>query len=134
MYSVLFRCIILSFFSSDFKNNPQIFGKQKSLVGEKAVYESHIEVFGSDILDVPRRTSVVLPSTSKTVDIKIVLLYFFGITIIIIIIIIIVIYMDEFRIPVKKARDLLDLHVIFSFFFLLVLRYLISYNFSLRGT
>ena len=117
MYSVLFRCIILSFFSSDFKNNPQIFGKQKSLVGEKAVYESHIEVFGSDILDVPRRTSVVLPSTSKTVDIKIVLLYFFSITIIIIIIIIIVIYMDEFRIPVKKARDLLDLHVIFSFFF-----------------
>ena len=115
MYSVLFRCIILSFFSSDFKNNPQIFGKQKSLVGEKAVYESHIEVFGSDILDVPRRTSVVLPSTSKTVDIKIVLLYFFSITIIIIIII--VIYMDEFRIPVKKARDLLDLHVIFSFFF-----------------
>ena len=120
MYSVLFRCIILSFFSSDFKNNPQIFGKQKSLVGEKAVYESHIEVFGSDIfIDVPRRTSVVLPSTSKTVDIKIVLLYFFSITIIIIIIIIIVvvIYMDEFRIPVKKARDLLDLHVIFSFFF-----------------
>ena len=117
MYSVLFRCIILSFFSSDFKNNPQIFGKQKSLVGEKAVYESDIEVFGSDILDVPRRTSVVLPSTSKTVDIKIVLLYFFSITIIIIIIIIIVIYMDEFRIPVKKARDLLDLHVIFSFFF-----------------
>ena len=119
MYSVLFRCIILSFFSSDFKNNPQIFGKQKSLVGEKAVYESHIEVFGSDILDVPRRTSVVLPSTSKTVDIKVVLLYFFSITIIIIIIIIIiiVIYMDEFRIPVKKARDLLDLHVIFSFFF-----------------
>ena len=116
MYSVLFRCIILSFFSSDFKNNPQIFGKQKSLVGEKAVYESDIEVFGTDILDVPRRTSVVLPSTSKTVDIKIVLLYFFSITIIIIIIIIIVIYMDEFRIPVKKARDLLDLHVIFSFF------------------
>ena len=116
MYSVLFWCIILSFFSSDFKNNPQIFGKQKSLVGEKAVYESHIEVFGSDILDVPRRTSVVFPSTSKTVDIKIVLLYFFSITIIIIIIII-VIYMDEFRIPVKKARDLLDLHVIFSFFF-----------------
>ena len=117
MYSVLFRCIILSFFSSDFKNNPQIFGKQKSLVGEKAVYESHIEVFGSDILDVPRRKSVVLPSTSKTVDIKIVLLYFFSITIIIIIIIIIiVIYMEEFRIPVKKARDLLDLHVIFSFF------------------
>ena len=108
------------FFSSDFKNNPQIFGKQKSLVGEKAVYESHIEVYGSDILDVSRRTSVVLPSTSKTVDIKIVLLYFFSITIIIImiiIIIIIVIYMDEFRIPVKKARDLLDLHVIFSFFF-----------------
>ena len=133
MYSVLFRCIILSFFSSDFKNNPQIFGKQKSLVGEKAVYESHIEVFGSDISDVPRRTSVVLPSTSKTVDIKIVLLYFFSITIIIIIIIIIVIYMDEFRIPVKKARDLLDLHVIFSFF-LLVLRYLISYSFSFRGT
>ena len=25
--------------------------------------------------------------------------------------------MDEFTIPVKKARDLLDLHVIFSFFF-----------------
>ena len=123
----------MSFFSSDFKNNPQIFGKQKSLVGEKAVYESHIEVFGSDILDVPRRTSVVLPSTSKTVDIKIVLLYFFSITIIIIIIIIIVIYMDEFRIPVKKARDLLDLHVIFSFF-LLVFRYLISHSFSLRGT
>lgn len=130
MYSVLFRCIILSFFSSDFKNNPQIFGKQKSLVGENAVYEGHIEVYGSDILDVSRRTSVVLPSTSKTVDIKIVLLYFFNITIIIII----VIYMDEFTIPAKKARDLLDLHVIFSFFFLLVLRYLISYSFSLRGT
>ena len=65
-----------------------------------------------------RRTSVVLPSTSKTVDIKIVLLYFFSITIIIIIIIIIiVIYMDEFAIPVKKARDLLYLHVIFSIFF-----------------
>ena len=107
------------FFSSDFKNNPQIFGKQKSVVGEKAVYESHIEVYGSDILDVSRRTSVVLPSTSKTVDIKIVLLYFFKITIIIIIIIIIiiVIYMDEFAIPVKKARDLLYLHVIFSIFF-----------------
>ena len=117
MYSVLFRCIILSFFSSDFKNNPQIFGKQKSLVGEKAVYESHIEVFGSDILDVPRRKSVVLPSTSKTVDIKIVLLYFFSITIIIIIIIIIiVIYMDEFRIPVKKAR-VRSACYIFIFFF-----------------
>ena len=37
--------------------------------------------------------------------------------------------MDEFTIPVKKARDLLDLRVIFSFF-LLVFRYGWIFNYS----